>query len=108
MVENSLTQEYRALATRGKPNDVLQTEHRFQAVLAGRASVFGGDLSVLEDHQPRDRTNAVAGRQCLVLIYIDHDDLCRGYLTGQFFEHGCELFTRPAPVRIEIDENGYP
>src|SRR5665213_2179229 len=77
-----------------------------QLLLRRGADLARGDLAVLEQHQSRDRHDAVFGRGVRVLVDVQLDDLdLVAELAGDLFQSRRDHAARPAPFRPEVHDD---
>jgi len=78
-------------------------ELRRELGLWNRAQHLIDDLAVLEEENQRDRANAEALREALILIYVNLCNLClAGIFTGELLEDRTDHAARPAPGSPEV------
>src|SRR4029077_16303232 len=97
--------------SRGELTDALraadllrQPELTLEHALRHRADDVRLRLAALEQDHVRDRLDAVANRQVLVLVDVDLDELEISLLCDAL-EDGGDGVTRSAPLRPEVDEH---
>src|SRR5712691_1970154 len=79
----------------------------FEVALRARADRRSCGFAVLEQDHHRDRHDAVASGETLVLVDVDLHELQRSFaLVGNLLEHGRDGVARAAPFGPEVDEDG--
>src|SRR6266705_1919663 len=82
-----------------------QAERPFERALGQRTDRLCLGLAVLEQDHVRDREDAVAFRELLLLVVVDLDEL-QVVRVGDSLEEGGDCVAGRAPLGPEIDEHG--